>query len=649
MSPYPHLLSSIRLGPVTLRNRAVVSGHSMNHGESTPGISPRSHAYLVARARGGAALVGVESAPVHITSRQPASAVEMFLDAVVPSLSALAADVHAAGAKLSIILWHGGPNISHRNGLQALAPSPIPGPRTREIARVMTAEDIREIVAAYGSAARRAVAAGVDVLEVQTATNYLLGSFLSPTLNRRTDGYGGSLENRARIVCEVLDAVRREAGSRAAVGVRTSVAHLIPTDPQDYGIDQSLAVMQLLAGRGLIDYVSLITGSHWSFADTLPVMTKPRPQLAAEAAVFKRALPVPVTVAGRIRLPAEAEAILANGQADVSAMARTWIAEPDWINKTVAGREDEIRPCMTCNQACLGFMSRGLPGSCVINPAAGRELELAEPAPAAQPKRIAVIGGGPAGLEFARVAALRGHRVTLYEATGKLGGQMRWAAEAPHRAEMLPALDWWEHELTRLQVRIERNRSIASGETLDADEVVWAIGSAPSPVAVWRLRPHLATRAIPGTEDAVHGRDIFAGTARVQGDVLVIDEEGSWAAVSLAEMLAATPGIRAVTVTTSDPALGSGELSITQEDADVQKRLRASGIRVAGNSLVERVDGTTAMLVGGGTLGPFDAIVLSTGSLPRNVPAGAHAIGDCLSPRGFWAATTDAARLARTL
>ena len=649
MAPYPHLLSPIQLGPVTLRNRAVVSGHSMNHGATTPGITPRSHAYLVARARGGAGMVGIESAPVHITSRQPASAVELFLDEVMPSLTALANDVHAAGAKLSVILWHGGHNITHRNGQHALAPSAIPGPRTREIARVMTEDDIREIVAAYGSSARRAVEAGVDVLEVQTATNYLLGSFLSPTLNRRTDRYGGSLENRTRIVCEILEEVRRQAGPKVAVGVRTSIAHFIPMDPNSYGLEQSLEAMAYLAARGLLDYVSLMTGSHWSFADALPTMTKARPQIADQAAIFRRTLNIPVTVAGRIRTAVEAETILATGQADVIAMARTWIAEPDWLNKIAEGREDEIRPCMTCNQACLGFMARGLPGSCVINPAAGRELDLPLPRPTDKPRRLAVIGGGPAGLEFARVAALRGHRVTLYEATSRLGGQMRWAAEAPNRAEMLPALDWWERELTRLQVRVERNRSIKAGEPLDADEVVWAIGSEPSSVAVWRLRPHLATRAIPGTEQAVHGRDIFAGTASVQGKVLVIDEEGSWAAVSLAETLAAAPGVQSVTVTTSDVGLGSGDLAFTYEDADVQKRLRENGIKVEGGRLVDKVEGGMASLANGGTLGPFDAVVLSTGSLPRATPHGAHVIGDCLSPRGFWAATTDAARLARVL
>lgn len=649
-SRYRRLLSPITLGPVTLRNRAVVSGHSMNHGEvGHPGISPRSHAYLVARAQGGAAMVGIESAPVHITSRQPASQVELFLDECLPTLTGLAHAVHEAGAKLSVILWHGGHNITHRNGLHALGPSPLPGPRTREIARAMTAADIREIVAAYASAARRAVQAGVDVLEVQTATNYLLGAFLSPTLNRRTDSYGGSLENRARIVCEILEAVRAEAGSRAAVGVRTSIAHFIPGDPRDYDADDSLAAMQHLSRRGLLDYVSLMTGSHWSFAEALPVMTKPRPHIADQAAVFRRNLDIPITVAGRIRLPAEAEAILAQGQADIVAMARTWIAEPDWIRKIETDQEDRIRPCMTCNQACLGFMARGLPGTCVINPAAGRELELPPPQAATRPKRIAVIGGGPAGLEFARVAAERGHTVTLYESTAQLGGQMRWAAEAPHRAEMLPALAWWEQELQRLQVRVVRNRTIRAGERLDADEVVWATGSVGAQTAVWRLRPYLAMAPLPGTEALPHGRDIFAGTAMARGKVLILDEESGWAAVSLAERLAAQADVSAVTVVTSDANLGLAELAITYEDADVLQRVKRAGIAVQTGRTVDRVDGGMVVLTGGERLGPFDSIVLSTGALPRDVPEDARAIGDCVAPRTIWAATTDAARLARTI
>ena len=328
-TPYPHLFSPIKLGPCELRHRAIIPGHSMMMSHSEPGVSDRLHAYLLRRAQGGAALVGIESAPVHESSLN-FSAASVFSDDAVTSLRRLADAVHQAGSKLSIILWHGGHNISHRYGAShAVAPSMIPGPRSRETPKVITRREIAELVKAYGAAARRCREAGLDVLEVQTATDYLLGNFMSPRLNWRTDEYGGSLENRMRIVVEVLEAVRNAAGPDIAVGVRTSVAHHIPGDPDDYDIEDSLPCMKFLDERGLVDYVSLITGSHWSFPQTIPPMTMPRAGLADEAAQFKAALSVPVTVAGKIRTAAEAEAILASGQADGAVFGVAFIANPD--------------------------------------------------------------------------------------------------------------------------------------------------------------------------------------------------------------------------------------------------------------------------------------------------------------------------------
>lgn len=645
---YPHLLSPIRLGPVTLNNRAVISGHSMHHGDGRPGISDRFRAYLAARARGGAGLVGIESAPMHPSTVNGTSQVETHRDEAIPSLARLAREVHDAGTRLSIILWHGGHNVPHRAGHYAVAPSPIPSFRVREVPKPLTRREIKDIVAGYGSAAGRCRSAGIDVIEIQTSTDYLLGSFMSPTLNRRTDEYGGSLDNRMRAVAEALESARKAAGDAIAVGVRTSIAHLVPTDPNDYGIEQSLAAMEWLVQRGLVDYVSLITGSHWSMPETIPPMTKPRPQLADQAAIFKRALKVPVTVAGRIRTAAEAEAIIAGGKSDLVAMARTWIAEPEWIRKLVEDREDEIRPCMTCNQACIGFVTRGLPGSCNINPAAGREFELGDLSPSRQPKRIAVVGGGPAGLEVARAAALRGHRVTLYEASARLGGQMRLAAEAPNRSEMLPAIAWWERELQRLQVRVNLKHAIKPDTRLDADQVVWAVGAIPAATAIWRIRPHLVD-GIPGAETLPHGRDVISGQAKVSGRVLIIDEEGGWPAISLAETLVARPNVRSVTVVTSEATLGGPELVYSFEEGDVQARIKASGIIVESGKLVASVDGSRAILTNGTALGPFDSIVLSTGTLPREIPEDALAVGDCIAPRGIWGATHDANRLARTL
>lgn len=647
-TPFPHLFSPISLGPVKLTHRAVIPGHSMLLGDPGGLMGDRYRAYLVERTKGGAAMVGIESVPVHPNTTQFDNQIRLWDDAVVPGLKRAADEIHAAGGRVSIILWHGGHNISHYRGLVPIAPSPIPSPVLGEIPKVMTEADIMAMVEAYTAAAKRCVAAGIDAIEVQTASDYLLGSFLSPKLNRRTDKYGGSLENRARFPVMVLEAVRKVAGTKAGVGVRTCIEHIIPSDPGGYGPTESLAAMKYLNDRGLVDWVSLMTGAHWDFGEMISPMTFPRAQIAEQAAAFKKALSVPILVAGRIRTPQEAEAIIAKGQADIVAMARTFIAEPEWGVKAKRGEVDRIRPCMSCNQGCLGIVHRSLPGGCVINPSAGREVELTAPVKASTPISVAIVGGGPAGMECARVAAERGHKVTLYDAGDKLGGAMRLAAEAPSRDEMKLPLAWWERELSRLGVAVKLGAKVDNAKTLGADKVVWATGATASPNMVWRMRPSLVD-GIPGTAQLPHGRDVLAGRAKVSGKVLVIDEEGGWPAVSTAERIAATPGVTSVTVTSAGALYGPGDLQFSEESRVVGRRLAAAKIEVRTSTLIARVDGKTAVTTVGAALGPFDSVVLCTGASATPSPDGTISIGDCVAPRTFWAAVQDGAWAGRLL
>jgi 2,4-dienoyl-CoA reductase-like NADH-dependent reductase (Old Yellow Enzyme family) len=627
----------------------MIPGHNTWLGDHDGSVNERLRGYLAARARGGCALITIGSSPVHVTSDDGSVKLPLYSDHVVPGLARAAEEVRAHGSRLSVILWHGGHNVEPRGNGRSVAPSPIPAPAHGAVPKVLSRREIRELVAAYGAAARRCREAGLDAVEVQTASDYLLGSFLSPVINRRTDEYGGSLENRVRFAAEALTAVREAISSNMAVGVRTSAFHVMPGVPNALGQDEAIAAMQMLVERKLVDWVSVIVGSHWRLDELLPPMTKPRLQVVRYAATFKKSLAVPVVVAGRIRTPAEAEQVLASSQADIIAMARTWIAEPDWVAKTAAGEEGRIRPCMSCNQACIGFIGRKLPLTCVLNAAAGREVELPPVERAAAPKRVVVIGGGPAGMDAARTAALRGHRVTLYDERAELGGDMLLAARAPHRAaEMLPAIDWWRNELMHLQVRVVLDRRVDAGEAFDADHVIWAVGGAPGTTAIWRSRPHLVG-GIPGTEKLPHGRDVLTGRAGVRGRVLIINEEGGWAAVSLAETLVAREDVTSLTVVTSEPQLGAPDLGFTMEMPDVQARLKTTGMTILPRNLVERVEGGHAVLAGGKRLGPFDSIVLSTGVAARGVPDEALAIGDCLTPRGFWAAVNDAHRLARQI
>jgi 2,4-dienoyl-CoA reductase-like NADH-dependent reductase (Old Yellow Enzyme family) len=597
---------------------------------------------MVARAEGGAAMVGLESSPVHPSSIKGVRP-HLFDDAVVPGLEALAQDVHAAGSRLSVILWHAGHNMTHWGAGPVWAPSAVPSAQFAELPKAMTAQDIDDLVAAFAAATSRCRSAGLDAVEIQTSSDYLLGSFLNPLFNRRTDDYGGSFENRMRLILRVADVVRAAAGGAMAVGVRTSVAHSVPGDSGGYGEAESLAAMQALVATGLVDYVSLITGSHFALADLMPTMTAPQGHLRVAAARFRTTLGVPVVMAGSIREPQEAAAIIEDGCADVVALARPWIADPKWLAKVEQNDISAITPCVSCNQACT-FAQRSVgPATCVVNPRAGREFERPTRARTKRTKSLAVVGGGP-GMEAARRAAVRGYRVTLHEAAAQLGGDMRRAGEAPHRVPILLAVDWWARTLDQLQVRVVCRSHIDPENPPDADEVIWAVGSTPAQSAVWRRRPHLLD-GIPGTQGCPHGREVLNGSAAVAGRVLIIDEENGWPTLSLAETLAAAPAVEGVTVATPVAHPAFPELAFSVEADEVVRRLGAASVAVHGGATVDSVRDNKATLTSGATLGPFDHIVLSTGTLPRQIPLGAAAIGDCVAPRGFWAATDDAMRL----
>ncbi len=655
---YPRLRSPLRLGPIKLPYRAFMSAHGMGLGGTGPGISERYHEYLLARARGGAALLGIESAPVHHTTYSRSLVIRLDQDGCIPSLARLADAAHEAGAKVAITLWHGGHKDGALRGAYSVAPSAVPG-MDGTVPHVLSSAEIEEIVRAYGAAAARCRAAGLDVLEVQTATDYLLGSFLSPALNHRDDVYGGSRERRLRIVREVLEAVRRAAGDKLAVGVRCSARHDIPGASEDYTLDESLAVMSQLDRDGLVDFVSVMSGSGWAEGVSIPALHHPRAMLTDEGRAFKAVLRVPVTLAGRIRTAAEAEELIAGGAADAVAMARSWIADPDWGRKLLAGQEQRIRPCMSCNQGCVGMVFRGVPGSCVLNPRAGREYEVADPevrpqsprlSAKGQPLRVLVIGGGPAGLESARLTAVNGFAVELHEAGAELGGQWRLAGLTPGRHELLLSLAWWRSELQRLGVQVYLNSRIDVDRPPAADRVIHAVGALPSQTAVLRLRPHLRA-GIAGAQDLPHSRDYLSGRVSVRGRVALIDEEHGWPSLSAVAQLLDDPAVTELTVVTTETNFGTAAVGPTFEAGALAAILARAGDRliIHTSKTVQAIDKNKLLFSHGAPLPGFDAVLLATGTAAQRIPYGAHAAGDCLAPRGIWSATRDAERVVARL
>lgn len=647
--PYPKLCSPISIGPITLNNRAYVAGHSMLLSDST-GVTERYRAYLVERAEGGAAMVGIESAPVHLSSRDDTqNPLPLYSDIIVPSLAKAADAVHAAGSRLMLVMQHRGSHVSHiANHAPAIAPSAVPDIRTGDIPRVASIADLAEIRAAYGAAAARCLAAGVDVLEIMGALDYLIGAFLHPALNVRTDAYGGSVENRARLLMEILETVREATGGATPIGVRLTVGDVVNED-DEIALQRVIATARLITAQGLVDYINIIRGSYRNMDNAMPAMHLPRIGLAEQSRRLREAVNVPVSFAGRIRTPREAEDLLAKGHADLIAMGRTWIADPHWMSKLEAGNEDQIRPCISCNQGCTGFLLRAMPASCIVNPRAGRELEFGPLVKASNPRHVAVVGGGPAGLEAARMAALRGHRVQIFERSKRLGGDMALAASDPQRDEMQLAIDWWTRELNRLGVEILVDHDISIDAPPEADELIWAIGAKPSQVSVQRYRPQLA-EGIPGAEALPHGRAILRGERRAHGRVLVIDEEGGWPALVLTEAVRSNPDVTDVTViTTERGALGESHTSFTLEVNAAAARVARPGLEVRLGMLATLIENRCVEASDGTRMGPFDTIILSTGTSAPEMPEGSRLAGDCLAPRGIWAAASDGHAIALSI
>ena len=471
MGLYDALFEPVQVGPVTIRNRIVRSPHGT-------GLSGEALiAYHEARGRGGVGMSTIEATSVHPLAP---GRLQLWNDSCLPLLSELASRIRATGMKLFLQLYHPGAGYAAEAGMpEHWSASAIPNPMAGVVPIAMTQAMIDDVVAHFADAARRCRDAGLDGVDIHASSGYLLHEFLSPALNKRSDGYGGSFENRLRFLNEVIAAVREAvSGSEFAVGVRLPNEDHVPG-----GISASDSARIAAAIDAQSDYISLHMGAYWRFHKLIAPADDPLGVEMPANEIIAPGLNSPVMVVGRIMTLDHAQHIVTSGAAQMVSMVRALIADPNLVNKARNAQEHRIRPCIGTNMGCVGqLMTRGQI-SCVVNHTAAKEDQLSfDPEDkAAEPKRIFVVGGGPAGLEFARAAALRGHDVELHEAAQRLGGQVAIAASAPHRADVGAIVSWLADEVDALGARIHLNSPVEVGqiENTAPDEVVLATGTTP--------------------------------------------------------------------------------------------------------------------------------------------------------------------------
>ena len=530
MALYDRLFEPVQIGRVTLKNRIVRSAHSTGLDEA--GMI----AYHEARARGGVAMSTIEATSVHplAPGRMP-----LWDDSCLPSLGRIADRIRPTGMKLLLQIYHPGAGYAAAAGMpEHWSASAVPNPMAGVVPIAMTKSMIADVVEHFANAARRCRDAGLDGVDIHASSGYLIHEFLSPALNKRNDEYGGSFQNRLRFLNEIIAAIRASvAGDDFAIGVRLPNEDHVPG-----GLTAGDNARIAAAVDSQVDYVSLHMGAYWRFHKLIAPADDPLGVEMPANALITPALDSPVMVVGRIMTLDHALHIVESGAAQMVSMVRALIADPELVNKARRRQEHRVRPCIGTNMGCVGQLMTSGRVSCVVNFTNAREHELAgEPQDrAAAPKRILVAGGGPAGLEFARNAALRGHDVALHEAMQRLGGQLAIAARAPHRADVGAILSWLEQEIETLGVTVRLNSPVdrATVSAAAPDVVVIATGSRPRSDGF-----QLATPAVPVPGFAlphVHSSWDFFGFGpqpASEGAAVVYDDTGSFEAISVADML----------------------------------------------------------------------------------------------------------------
>ncbi|MRG74032.1 NAD(P)-binding protein [Alphaproteobacteria bacterium HT1-32] len=642
---YPHVFQPLRIGNVEVRNRIMVPAHTTNFGEDNL-PSQRHLDYHRARAAGGVGLIIFEAIRVHRSSLGRKQGVNGYDRACIPKFREIAEAVQAEGGRLFGQIIHLGRHIDGNftrtpswsasdTPWTAMAPAPHP----------MTVDEIREVTTAHAEVACNLLEAGLDGIELQMAHGHLLQQFLSPAVNRRTDDYGGSPENRLRFPVETLQAVRNAIGPDACLGIRISADEFLEGG---LTIEDMCDIVPKLVAAAKVDFVNVSHSAYhgsYTIATQMADMSFPKGTFWPLTTRIRQALepvsnrPVVMSVC-QYRTIADAEAMLSSGDTDMVGMARAHIADPELVNKAAQGRETETIPCIGCNQGCAGMLAHNLAITCLTNPRTGKEGEWLKPdlTPATDRKRVLVIGGGPAGAEAAWTAAARGHDVTLWERGDRLGGELNRIEKMPLRAEFLQLLEHQKRRLEQYEVKTELGRSadLDSVRSFMPDTVIMATGA------------RAVGQSFPEGGRGLTFAEALADVSALGSRIVMLDALGTWAVSGMAEYLADLGKQVTLIVPTGTPAW---TVSVYSSYA-LRHRLREKQVRIIGTHAIRSWDGEKVQLtdLSLGEAGPeltADSVIAPlhghaddrlTSELiawrnEANAPVDIRSAGDCQSPR----------------
>jgi 2,4-dienoyl-CoA reductase-like NADH-dependent reductase (Old Yellow Enzyme family)/thioredoxin reductase len=647
---FKHLFTPIKIGTMAAPNRITATGHITGLYDPITNLpTPAQIAYWEARAKGGVGIIGTQAYVVH-PSFLFGGFVPFRLPEFVSKFKEVVNILHSYGSVVTL-------QLDHMGGTAPIMPDPVPAWSASSVASPMSwqrphpmeVEEIRDVVESYGYAAAKTREAGLDGVEIHCGHGYLPQQFLSPLYNQRQDDYGGTLENRCRFILELIDAVRRDVGTDYTVGLRISGSEFWEGG---YDIEYMKKVASILARTGKIDYINVSMGISQTWRVTVPSMYFPPGFAVYLAAAIKEIVDLPIFCIGRINDPVLAEKILADNMADVIGMTRATVCDPEMPRKAKEGRLDEIRHCIGCCDCFQrGNDEGGFGMICALNPVSARELRWGKLEPAKVKKRVVVVGGGPAGLETAKVARERGHEVILLEKSAELGGQTLIAAKAPGREDLAEPARYYTYQMKLLgvDVRLRTEATPQLIKELNPDAIVLATGSLPA-------KPSLAGVDQPNVVDC---RDVLLDKVEVGQHVVVVAGEQHMQSLTCADFLAS----RGKEVQLINEELHPGMKAESGTVRTVLQRLYTNGVIISPSTALRAIEKDTVVtynvLTGVERRIPnIDTVVLCYGGVPdmslyhtlkSSWNKELHQVGDCVSPSRIQNATYYGARVGRLL